>query len=104
MTPMRFDLRTSKYDLGMFLEEYTTGIAGELLFKTDLFDRSTVQRMVLRYQTLLETVAANPDTPINALELVSDHEREADRIAAESRTTSQVEVLRSVRLKRTVGV
>ena len=41
-----------------------------------LFDEETIQRIAENYQVLLESIIANPETPVDALSLISTAERE----------------------------
>ncbi|HID51266.1 MAG TPA: amino acid adenylation domain-containing protein, partial [Anaerolineae bacterium] len=43
---------------------------------TDLFDRSTIQRMIGHFQTLLEGIAADPQRPITELPLLTPAEQQ----------------------------
>ncbi|MEV4656457.1 amino acid adenylation domain-containing protein [Micromonospora sp. NPDC049301] len=66
----------SKYDL--FLSLIPAGLAfqGELEFSSDLFERSTVQWIAARFETLLDAATAAPETPLRDLPLLSPQERE----------------------------
>jgi amino acid adenylation domain-containing protein len=68
------DSETAKFDLTLELEETATGINGCFEYRTDLFDDGTVSRMVGHFQTLLESVVANPQTPIANLSLLTPQE------------------------------
>ncbi len=67
---------TSKFDLLMALEETPSGIVGELEYDTDLFDASTIERMLGHFQTLLASVTRQPDMAITALPLLTEAERQ----------------------------
>jgi len=45
-----------------------------LEYNTDLFEKSTIQRMVKKYQMLLESIVTNPDQCLNDLLLLSEGE------------------------------
>ena len=73
---------TAKNDLTLYLEENTVLEAktdSELFavfeYNTDLFDASTIQRMAGHFQTLLESIVANPDSKIWELPLLTEKER-----------------------------
>src|SRR5262245_24706077 len=66
---------TAKFDLDLYLEEWPTGIHGYVEYATDLFDRTTIERLISHYQTLLDAVSANPQQRIWSLPLMSDAER-----------------------------
>ena len=53
---------TSKFDLTMSLRDGPDGLLGSLEHSTDLFDADTVDRMIERYRTLLDSIAHAPAT------------------------------------------
>ena len=67
--------QTAILDLTFTLWESGGGLDGEIEFNTDLFDPSTIARMAKHYQTLLESVVADPDIPIELVSLLSAEER-----------------------------
>ncbi|MFY2561145.1 amino acid adenylation domain-containing protein [Corallococcus terminator] len=66
----------SKFDMLMALEETSAGIVGELEYDTDLFDATTIERLLGHFQTLLAAAVQHPDTAITALPLLTDAERQ----------------------------
>ncbi len=66
---------SSKFDLSLFLQEAETGLVGRLEYATDLYEPSTIQRMISHFQTLLIGIVANPDCPIGELPLLTNAER-----------------------------
>jgi non-ribosomal peptide synthetase component F len=55
--------------MALFVREHEDGIVTKWTYKTDLFDRSTIQQFANQYLALLESIAAAPDTRLNELEL-----------------------------------
>jgi len=49
-------------------------IDGRLEYATDLFDASTIRRMIDHFQTVLSAIVTNPDTPIDLLPLLTQTE------------------------------
>jgi amino acid adenylation domain-containing protein len=70
---------TSKRDLTLRLIEQDGGIVGEVEYDSDLFEQSTVDRLVVHYQRLLESVAADPDQRVSGLELLTGPEAQTLR-------------------------
>jgi amino acid adenylation domain-containing protein/non-ribosomal peptide synthase protein (TIGR01720 family) len=67
---------TAVFDLGFNLWETANGsVQGYVEYSTDLFDASTVKRMVGHYQRLLESALATPEVPIAQLTLLSGLEQ-----------------------------
>ncbi|HEV2756820.1 MAG TPA: amino acid adenylation domain-containing protein, partial [Actinomycetota bacterium] len=69
------DFNASKFDLTLSIVEDETGAAGFLGYDADLFEPTTVERMAGHLTNLLEAVAANPETALSELELLSPSER-----------------------------
>ena len=68
---MDIHIGTSKCDLFLQLEEKPEGIIGRLEYDTDLFDNTTISRMVGHFISLLESIVADPDRSISKLPLLT---------------------------------
>ncbi|WP_019503651.1 non-ribosomal peptide synthetase [Pleurocapsa sp. PCC 7319] len=68
--------KTAKFDLTFFLTDTPQGLRGILEYPTDLFDASTITRLLEHFQILLEGIVANPDRPISELPLLGRMERQ----------------------------
>ncbi|MFR9777631.1 non-ribosomal peptide synthetase [Micromonospora sp. MS34] len=66
------ELGTTKDDLAF---DITTG-QSRLVYRTELFDRSTAEAIVDRYVRLLDAAVADPDRPVAALPLLADADRD----------------------------
>ncbi len=64
-----------RFDLEMHVWQRETTLRGILIYSTDLFDGSTIERMVGHFVTLLEGIVADPDQPISDLPLLTKAER-----------------------------
>lgn len=64
------------FDLHFFMVERAEGWRVTCDFSSDLFDRSTAQRMLGHYQRLLEDIALHPEKQVSALEILTDAENE----------------------------
>jgi aspartate racemase len=67
---------TAKFDLSLSLTEIRGELHGLLEYSTDLFERSTIERMVGHLQTLLEGIVENPKCCLSELPLLTAAERE----------------------------
>jgi len=65
---------TTKFDLGLSMEEREQGIVGEWQYNTDLFDASTISRMADHFQMLMSTIAGDADRRIGELPLLTPAE------------------------------
>jgi amino acid adenylation domain-containing protein len=66
---------TSIFDLAVHLWEQGDKVVGGIEYSTGLFDRPTIERISHQFVRLIEAIATDPDAPIAALPLVSEHER-----------------------------
>ncbi|GAB1537596.1 hypothetical protein NUACC21_02410 [Scytonema sp. NUACC21] len=66
---------TAKFDLTLVLENTNAGLMGVIEYNTDLFDTTTIARMVGHYQTLLSAVVVNPHQKISELPLLTATEQ-----------------------------
>ena len=64
----------SVLDLTLYLVDTADGISATLEFNEALFDRATGARMLQRYETLLESIAADPEQPIGDLSILTAEE------------------------------
>ncbi|HKQ08258.1 MAG TPA: amino acid adenylation domain-containing protein [Blastocatellia bacterium] len=65
----------AKFDLTVTMAEMPDRIGVSFEYNTDLFDATTVQRMVRHYATLLTQAVADPDLPLVAVEVLSAAEK-----------------------------
>jgi amino acid adenylation domain-containing protein len=75
LTPLKAATRTSKFDLQLMVEESETGLICGVEYSTDLFDASTIQRLLGNYEQLLTGVVADPSRPVSELPLLTEAER-----------------------------
>ncbi len=67
---------TSKFDLTLSLSESAEGLSGSLEYRTDLFERPTIERMAGHLQTLLEGIVSAPERRLSELPLLTGKERQ----------------------------
>ena len=75
LAPLALPSETSKFDITLFATEVAEGLRLTMEYSTDLFDASTVDRMLARYGLLLEEIVSHPDQPIRALQMLTEEER-----------------------------
>jgi amino acid adenylation domain-containing protein/FkbM family methyltransferase len=71
----KLERKAAKFDLTLSLKETSDGLAGSMEYNTDLFDATTVKRMLGHYQTILASIIANPDQRLSQLAMLTDAER-----------------------------
>ena len=69
------DPQIAKFDLILSLDETADGLAGSFEYNTDIFDPSTIERMIGHFQTLLVAIVEGPSRRISDLPLLSAAER-----------------------------
>ncbi|HXQ72674.1 MAG TPA: amino acid adenylation domain-containing protein [Pyrinomonadaceae bacterium] len=65
---------TAKFDLLLALTDAPNRLGGSLEYSTDLFDGSTVERMVAHLQNLLAAIVKSSESSINELSILSEDE------------------------------
>ncbi len=73
---MEFDPPTAKNDLILILADEARGLKAKLEYRTDLFTKATADRFLRHYETLLQSIVADPDQPIGRLAILPEDERE----------------------------
>src|SRR6185369_2351731 len=76
LSPVGVSERVAKFDLTLFTRETNGLIDGYFEFNTDLFDPSTIERMIEHFAVLLEDAVARPEAPVSSLRLLSQTEHD----------------------------
>ena len=72
--PVEWEAGTAKLDLTLALRPAGGGLAGGLVYSTDLFERGTIERMLAHLRRVLEQVAADADVRLSELRLADEAE------------------------------
>ncbi|MGH7824891.1 MAG: amino acid adenylation domain-containing protein, partial [Candidatus Binatia bacterium] len=75
VTPLTVDSEAAKFDLTLSMLEEADSLRGSIQYKTDLFDGSTISRMVDHFQTLLTSLVEKPDQRLSDLPVLTAAER-----------------------------
>ncbi|MEW6735520.1 MAG: condensation domain-containing protein, partial [Acidobacteriota bacterium] len=75
LQPIEIDSGTSKFDLTFSLTETPQGLNGQLEYNTDLFDVSTITRLLNHYRVLLESILVDTTQSIVELPILSESEQ-----------------------------
>lgn len=65
----------SKFDMTLGMWETADALGGSFEFNTDIFDRSTIERLSEHFCTLLRATAENPGVPLAELDMLPPPER-----------------------------
>ncbi len=94
-----FETEVSRFDLGLFMEETDDELSGTWKYSVDLFNESTISRLSNGFITLLESIAAHPETPIRDLDTLSDVEKESYMIEDKNRDLVKHKKFQNIRPK-----
>ena len=75
MRAMAIDTGTAKFDLLLSMTQREEALTGVLEYSTDLYDESTISRMVGHLETLFSAIVREPDRAIGSLEMLSEAEQ-----------------------------
>lgn len=75
MYELELEHTTAILDLSLYLRETAEGLWAGFEYSTDLFDAPTIDRMAGHFETLLESIVADPRQPISRLQLLTEGER-----------------------------
>jgi amino acid adenylation domain-containing protein len=73
--PVELDRSAAKFDLTLQVAQEGSGLRCLLAYNTDLFEKTTITRMLEHWRVLLEGIVANPDRKVSDLPLLTDRER-----------------------------
>ncbi|MEG4404822.1 amino acid adenylation domain-containing protein [Microcoleus sp. MON2_D5] len=99
LIPVAIDSGTAKFDLALFVSETDTGIVGSWKYNSDLFDRETIAQMSNRFETLLGSIAAQPDSRLNTLEILTEAQKQKQAMQEVKREKSNFSKFKSVKPK-----
>jgi amino acid adenylation domain-containing protein len=71
-----FSSGASKVDLSIVLDDRGEKVSGPLVYNPDLFQDSTVMRLMAHWNALLRSAVANPDLPVSLLEFMAPEEKQ----------------------------
>jgi nonribosomal peptide synthetase DhbF len=80
---VRFPMTAAKFDLELQTEVVDGRLVGALTYRTDLFNRLTVDSLAAGFVQIVDQVLADPQVPVARLSSISDDERA--RVLADSR-------------------
>ena len=100
------DSGTSKVDLTLFVLERQEQLCGYFEYSTPLFDRQTIDRMMVQFETLLQNAITIPNARVSNLQILRHGEREQllvtwNDTGAEYPTTSSIHDLFELQQQRT---
>jgi alpha-ketoglutarate-dependent taurine dioxygenase/acyl carrier protein len=76
ISPLEINTGKAKFDLALFMEETEQGLVGHWNYNTELFPSHAIARLSHHFETLLSSIVKNTDTRIDALEMLSETEKQ----------------------------
>lgn len=73
--PLHLETGNVRYDLRVSIEPGVDGTDAALQYNSDLFARSSAERMIAQFERVLNAIAADPSRTLSALPLVTNAER-----------------------------
>ncbi|MGC5328161.1 amino acid adenylation domain-containing protein [Brevibacillus sp. SYSU BS000544] len=72
------DHNTAKFDLSLFIfaDDTHNEISGMLEYKTDLYKRETIGRLIGHYKQIMKQIVNNVGTPLSEISLITKEEKE----------------------------
>ncbi|MBK8465893.1 MAG: amino acid adenylation domain-containing protein [Chloracidobacterium sp.] len=75
LTPIEMNTGTSRFDLEVLVRENPDGLGVLAEYSTDLFDESTIERFIERFEVLLRGILRNPEEVISILPILTETEQ-----------------------------
>jgi amino acid adenylation domain-containing protein/non-ribosomal peptide synthase protein (TIGR01720 family) len=73
---LELDTHASNFDLTLAMSEDGGQLQGAMEYRTALFEKSTIERMIGHFLRLLEQIVSNPDQSVASLAMMTETERE----------------------------
>jgi len=80
--PLTLDLGLARFELAFELHVLDERIEAELNYNVALFDQATIERLAADFESVLRTVATQPDVRLLSLQLASERDAPADGAGA----------------------
>lgn len=94
---LEVDPGTARFDLALFLTETEQGLSGTWRYNAELFAATTMARLSSRWETLLSSAVAQPETRINALTMLTKTEQAQQTMNQQARKASRFQKFASAR-------
>lgn len=75
IAPIETGTATAKFDLTFSVREFEGKLLGNVDYRTDLFEAVTIERMLGRFQMLVQGITADPEQRISQLPLLMNDEK-----------------------------
>jgi non-ribosomal peptide synthetase component F/aryl carrier-like protein len=104
LSTLKIETGTAKFDLLLNVVDTKQGLVGFLEYNTDLFDGSTITRMLKHWEMLLQDVVTQPNNRLNKLkERLAEADMQQQSIKQKELKESNFRKLKNVKLKPLTG-
>jgi amino acid adenylation domain-containing protein len=76
IVPLELENINAKFDLTLSIQASDSGLVCGWEYKTDLFDRTSIDRLAINFQTLLQSIVTNPHQHVSQLPLLNPIEQQ----------------------------
>jgi amino acid adenylation domain-containing protein len=99
LSAMPFNDEAGRFDLTLWIDKPTDELRATWYYNTELFEPTTIQRMQGHFETLLRSIAVQPDARLSAMEMLTEEEKQAQAAEQRKRAAANINQFRSVRRK-----
>ena len=100
LEPIEVSETTTAFDLTLALSQSPDGqLNGSVRYSTDLFDATTIERLIGHYKTLLHSAVSDVDARLNSLEMLTEGERKQQVESKEERREQKLKKLLNLKPK-----
>jgi amino acid adenylation domain-containing protein len=75
LEPLEVELEATKFELTLMVMETEAGLVGQCSYRTELFEETTIARMLDHWQVLLDAAVADPEARVMALPYLTEREQ-----------------------------
>jgi amino acid adenylation domain-containing protein len=88
---------TARFDLSLLMTETPAGLVGSWVYSADLFEAATISRLAGHFNTILESVVADPEVRVDEVEVLTEAEKEQQALEKKARAEANLQKLISVK-------
>lgn len=100
LTPFELETRTARHDLLLGIWESPEGLQGTFEYKTHLFDKANISRLIEYFKIVIQCVVAQPDTKLQEIvEFIAQIEQEQQRIQKQNLQATERQKLKMTKRK-----
>jgi alpha-ketoglutarate-dependent taurine dioxygenase/acyl carrier protein len=99
ISTLEIDTGKAKFDLALFMKETEQGLAGLWKYNPELFNHDAITHLSHHFEALLNSIVKNPDTRIDALEMLSEAEKQKQLIEQAQREKANLKKFKTIKPK-----